>query len=137
MKMTLGTVALAAVGVGVAGWALENALFGPRYSRVLGTKNNIPLLPVYAAGGAAVAIVAPHIQHLPWQGRALVYGSTLTAIEAAAGYAERAEGRKSWDYDGSPVDVPHAVLWAGLGLGVEGALKRLQATGYGLQKRKA
>jgi hypothetical protein len=39
--------------------------------------------------------------------------------------AERDLGRVSWDYGGAPVDAPHALAWAGLGLLVEQAVRRI------------
>jgi hypothetical protein len=114
------TILLTALGAGFAGWLLENMLFGPRYSYHL---PGVPWLPVYAVGGAAVATIAPRIGDMNIAGRAVVYGATLTAIEGTAGTLERAEGRRSWDYGGSPVDLPHAAAWAGLGLVLEGVLR--------------
>jgi len=115
--MSLPTVVLTALGAGVAGWALENAFFTepgkPRYSALL---PGVPFLPVYAAGGAAIALLQPSIDHMHPAARALVYGGTLTALEGLAGAAERSEGRLSWDYGGSPIDLPHAAAWAVLGL---------------------
>lgn len=120
--MSVGVVALAAVGAGFAGWAVENGLFGPRFSY---HAPKIPFLPVYAVGGAAVALLAPHLSSATLLERAAVYGLTLTAIEGAAGRLERAEGRRSWDYGGSPIDLPHALAWAGLGLVLEQGILKL------------
>lgn len=127
--MNAARIALVAIGTGVAGWALENVfeqISAPkdvrppvRYSAVL---PGVPLLPVYAAGGAAVAILQPHLASMSPIARALVYGATLTAVEAGAGYLERSQGRMSWDYGGSPVDLPHAITWAVLGYGLEQVL---------------
>lgn len=117
------SVLLTALASGVLGWAGESLLFGPRYSGVFGGAK-VPFLPVYAVGGATVALLAPHLANQPALVRAAAYGATLTALEAAAGYAERAEGRMSWDYDGSPVDLKHALLWAGLGLVFEQVLPK-------------
>lgn len=120
-------IGLVALGTGVAGWVLENLLFsareGKRYSYHL---PNTPFLPIYAAGGASVALLEPHLRNMSTPGRALIYGATLTSLECLAGSLERAEGRRSWDYDGQPVDLEHAVLWAGLGLVVEAAVRRLR-----------
>lgn len=109
-------VFLTALGAGVAGWALENALFGPRYSQIFGQDVRVPFLPVYAAGGVALALAAPHLQTLAWPVRGAAYGAMLTGIEGLSGLAERAQGRMSWDYGGGVIDLPHAVAWAALGL---------------------
>lgn len=128
--MNAGRIALVALGTGVAGWALENLveqLTAPpeakppiRYSMNL---PEVPFLPVYAAGGAAVALLHPYLENMHPIARALVYGGTLTAVEAGAGYLERSQGRMSWDYGGSPVDLPHAVAWTVLGYGLERVLE--------------
>jgi hypothetical protein len=108
-----------ALASGVAGWALEYALSGtPPYSQAF-SGAHVPLLPVYAAGGLAVALLAPKISRFPWYGRATVYAGALTAVEAAAGLVDRADGNRSWDYAGQLVDVPHALAWGALGLGAE------------------
>ena len=128
--MSLGRVALIALGTGVAGWVLENTLeqvMAPRgenppvrYSMNL---PGVPLLPVYAAGGAAVALLQPYLATMHPIARALVYGGALTAVETGAGYLERRQGRMSWDYGGSPVDLPHAITWTVLGYGLERVLE--------------
>ena len=117
--------AIAALVGGFAGWAGENALAKIKapltlraappthYSKVL---PGVPLLPVYAAGGAALSLLTPAVSRAPWPLRGLAYAGALTAIEGAAGYAERVQGRKTWDYDGKPVDMAHAALWGLLGL---------------------
>lgn len=121
--MNAPLVAWTALGTGVAGWALENALYAPptRYSYHL---PGVPLLPVYAAGGAAVVLMAPHLRALTPSGKFLVYAAVLTSIEALAGLAERVEGRRSWDYDGLPADLAHAALWGALGLGLDYVLPK-------------
>lgn len=114
------TVALAALLAGVTGWTLENVGSDkPRYSSHL---PGLPFLPVYAAGGAIVALLAPSLSDFHPFGKALVYAGALTALEASTGYAERTMGRKSWDYEGAPVDLPHALLWGGLGLALDSVL---------------
>lgn len=107
-----GKVLATALLTGVAGWAMENVLFGPRYSYHF---PNLPFMPVYAAGGALIALMEPRVSHWSLPAQAFAYGGTLTAIEGIAGLLERAEGRRSWDYEGSPVDLPHAVAWTVLG----------------------
>lgn len=109
---TLSRVAFTALATGVGGWALENALFGPRESHHF---PGVPFMPVYAAGGAVIALLEPRVSQMNLLTQALIYGGTLTAIEGAAGVLERADGRRSWDYDGSPIDLGHAAAWAVLG----------------------
>lgn len=123
--MDLSRALLFGLGSGVAGWVLENLTSEePRYSKVFGDGTRIPFLPIYAVGGALVAATAPEIRALTVPARALVYGGGLTALEALAGRTERALGRRSWDYRGDVVDLPHAALWSILGLGLEAIVLR-------------
>lgn len=118
----LGKVLLVAIGTGVSGWVLENALFGKRQSYYF---PNLPFMPVYAVGGATIALLEPHVSHLSALERAIVYGGTLTTIEGVAGALERTQGRKSWDYNGSPVDLPHAIAWSFLGILAGNAIRNI------------
>ena len=118
----IGKLVLVSVGTGVAGWVLENALFGKRQSYYF---PNLPFMPVYAAGGAAIALLSPYTDKLTPLEQAIVYGGTLTTIEAVAGALERSQGRKSWDYNGSPVDLPHAVAWSLLGILVGNVVRKI------------
>ncbi len=111
-----------AAASGVIGWGIENAIFGPRHSKLF--DREVPFLPVYAAGGAAVALLSPLLEDDGALVRGAIFGTVLTGLEAVAGLAERAQGRRSWDYGGSPVDLPHAIAWAGLGLGLDAVLRR-------------
>lgn len=123
--MSVALVLGAALASGVAGWAIENALFAPRYSRVFG-EARIPFLPVFAAGGAAVALLSEEIADESPIVRGAVYAAVLTGLEGAAGLADRSIGRTSWDYDGAVVDVPHALAWGALGLGLDETLRRIR-----------
>jgi hypothetical protein len=117
------SVLVAAAASGVLGWAGENALSKtPRHSALA---PELPFLPIYAAGGALVVLAAPHLRGQPLPVRFLAYAGLLTALEAAAGAAERAAGRVSWDYGGSVVDLPHAALWGLLGLGLEAVVNEV------------
>lgn len=127
---SLSTALLVALGSGIAGWALENAVhqaLSPpneplRYSALL---PGLPFMPVYAAGGALVYLMKPHVRDFHPAARALVYGGALTLLEGAAGSLDRANGQRSWDYgDGRVVDLPHAAIWALAGLGLEHVLTR-------------
>lgn len=127
--MGIGRIALTALGTGVAGWLLENILEQcvapagqPPPARYSMHCRGIPFMPVYAVGGAAIAALAPHLSNVHPIGRAITYGATLTAVESIAGHLERARGRMSWDYGGSPIDLPHAIAWTALGYGLERVL---------------
>lgn len=111
-KAIVQTTAVAGA-TGIAGWVLENTLFGQRYSALA---PNFPFLPVYAAGGAAISLLQPRIANMHPLARFLIYAGALTAIEGTAGIIERHQGRMSWDYHGSPIDLPHAAAWGALGL---------------------
>lgn len=124
----LARIAIIAAGAGFAGWALENVSAAaqnepPRYSYHF---PRLPFLPIYAAGGALVALLEPRLRNVSTAGRVVVYGATLTALEAVSGHLERRAGRKSWDYNGAVVDIPHTLLWVALGLAGEQAVKRLK-----------
>jgi hypothetical protein len=111
-------VAAAAIG-GVTGWLLENLLFGRRNSNLFGGRE-VPFLPVYAVGAAAVVAAAPHLRELPAVARAGVYAGGLSLLELAACGADRELGPASWDYgNGGCVDVPHAITWGALGLALD------------------
>ena len=122
---TVEAVVAKAALFGVAGWAGENILYGPRYSPVF-QGHKVPLLPVYAAGGLAVIATAPRLVGKPVLFRALVYAAIGTAIEYAGCQLDRKvfDGR-SWDYgkidglaestDGC-ISWRHSALWGGLGL---------------------
>lgn len=124
----LARIALIATGAGFAGWALENVAAAaqnepPRYSHHF---PRLPFLPIYAAGGALVAVLAPRLRDVSTAGRIVVYGVALTGLEAVSGHLERRAGRKSWDYGGAVIDIPHTILWAALALAGEQAVKRLK-----------
>jgi hypothetical protein len=126
VSINWASLALVAVGAGVAGWAAENTLFGSRYSAAFGNRK-VPFLPVYAAGGALVYAVAPLISDLHPLARAAVYGATFTGLELVAGLTEREQGKTSWAYGptGEPISLGHSLMWAGLGMLTEQAIRRL------------
>ncbi len=108
---------VAGIGAGFAGWVLENAADGPRYSHVFGNGSRAPFLPVYAAGGAMLALLVPAVEDQPRLVRYAIYGAALTALEGAAGLAERKLGQPiSWSYgsDAAPIDASHAFAWTAL-----------------------
>jgi hypothetical protein len=109
---------LFALGAGVSGWLLERVITGePRYSHAFGGAP-VPFLPVYAAGGALVAVAAPELGSLGAPTRVLAYGAALSALELAACALDRQTGRPTWNYDGrgACIDLPHAIVWGLLGL---------------------
>ena len=125
--------ALAFGASGFAGWAIENVLFGPRYSNAF-RGHRVPFLPVYAVGGASIALLSPVIVDLPWPARAGAYAAGLTALELAACQLDRGAGPRTWDYGGatptgSCVDVPHAFAWGALGLAAESLIAELRSEG--------
>jgi len=127
--MRAADVATKGAFFGIAGWALENVVFGPRYSAVFGAAR-VPFLPVYAIGGSAALMIAPSLKasNVPWPLRAAAYAALLSGIEYAGCQFERRKlGACSWDYTdqkcASPregcIDLPHALLWGALGLLLE------------------
>lgn len=128
----LARLAVVFAASGVVGWLLENMLTpnagraSGRYSKAFGGAR-VPFLPVYAAGGALVALAAPAAAALPLPVRGLAYAIGLSGLELAACRLDRSlPGRPSWSYGLSDacVDGPHALAWAGLGLAVEAAVRR-------------
>jgi len=126
----LGEFALKTAAFGVGGWAIENAIFGPRYSSWW-RRARIPFLPVYAVGGAAVLLTAPQLKkrNVPWWVRLPIYAALLTGIEYVGCQIDRRIFNAcSWDYSkqncGKPyegcIDLKHAAVWGALGLVAEG-----------------
>lgn len=110
---SLRTILLTAGVVGAGGWFLENA-FARRNDNP--EFRGLPFLPVYAAGGAAIALIEPVVRDLHPLEKVAVYGGMLTGIEALAGALDSAAGRQSWNYgNGRRVDLPHSALWGVLG----------------------
>lgn len=111
---------------GVAGWVLENALCGDRYSGVFGG-HKVPFLPIYAANGLALSGVASYLSDWPIFGRGLAYATLGTAIEYAgcqidrkllaqrAGYSYSAADPLASASEGC-VNFTRAALWGGFGL---------------------
>lgn len=127
--MSLGRLTLFALASGVAGWAIENAIFpetGGHFSKGFG---KLPFLPVYAAGGVAVALAAPSLAKVPVLGRTAIYGAGLSGLELVACRMDRSlAGKPSWSYghEGGCVDLPHAVAWGLLALGAEATAKHFE-----------
>lgn len=113
---------------GVGGWALENVIFGPRFSVVF-NRAPVPFLPVYAAGGAAMLLARPHLKKIPWLLRLPIYGAMLSGVEYAGCLVDRKLfGACSWDYSEQScaqtyqgcIDLQHFALWSILGVLVDG-----------------
>ena len=131
MNLVKRTADVAAQGAffGVAGWMLENAMFGQRFSALFGGRR-VPFLPVYAIGGSTALALAPRLRkaNVPWPLRAAAYAALLSGVEYAGCQFERRQlGACSWDYSGAAcakpnqgcIDLPHALLWGALGLLLE------------------
>lgn len=131
-KMNAGEIITKVAAFGVAGWALENALCGDKYSSLF-RGQRVPFLPIYAANGVALTAVAPYVSKWPTLGRGLAYASLGTLIEylgcqvdrrllsqratfAPGGFGSSdALARMS---DGC-VNFTRSALWGGLGLVAE------------------
>lgn len=110
---------------GIAGWAAENVLFGPRFSGAFG-KHRVPFLPVYAIGSMAMMAIAPKISKWVPLARAAVYATTGGVVELLGAQVDRELLKKrSWNYEANDalsrategaVDWSHAALWGALGL---------------------
>src|SRR5579863_10186150 len=79
-KMNVGEIITKVAAFGVAGWALENALCGDRYSSLF-RGQKVPFLPIYAANGVALTAAAPYVSNWPTLGRGLAYAALGTAVE--------------------------------------------------------
>jgi hypothetical protein len=119
-----------ALGCGLLGWLLEDVLRRPsephRFSKVF-QGAPVPFLPVYAVGGALVALSMGRLARLSMPARFGVYAAGLSVLELAAGSLDRSiPGQPSWSYglSGARVDLAHATAWGGLGLLAEAGLKR-------------
>lgn len=131
-RRSIATFIGIAIIAGLLGFALENVLFGARYSKALGGASaGIPFLPVYAVGGAVLAAVVPAVQPLMLPLRVAAYAGSLTAVEYGACQLDRGVGgRPSWEYANGLdaqgcIDVPHILAWGGLGLVVEQVIRIL------------
>lgn len=113
---------------GAVGWGIENVFARGRWGRYSkhlgGRRRGLPFLPVYAAGGVLVGLIAPRISNLPAPARAAVYSGALSLLELGACRLDRKRGRAQWRYRGDAlasesrgcVDLPHALAWSALGL---------------------
>lgn len=113
---------------GVGGWALENALYGPRFSAMFGGAQ-VPILPIYAVGGATLLLARPLLQKLPWILRVPIYAGILTGVEFAGCQFDRHVLKAcSWDYTNQAcantlqgcIDPNHSLVWGVLGILVDG-----------------
>lgn len=130
-KMNVGEIITKVAAFGVAGWALENALCGDRYSSLF-RGQRVPFLPIYAVNGVALTAAAPYVSSWPTLGRGLAYASLGTLVEyigcqidrkllsqrttfGPGGFGNDALARAS---DGC-VNFTRSALWGGLGLVAE------------------
>lgn len=127
-KLNAGEIITKVAAFGVAGFLLENALCGDRYSALFGSQK-VPFLPIYAANGVALTAAAPYISNWPTLGRGLAYAAVGTAVEYAGCQIDRhllsqhasfAPGYGGPDAlarasDGC-VNFTRSALWGGIGL---------------------
>lgn len=128
-KINVGELVSKTALFGIAGWVLENALGGDRYSTLFrGAK--VPFLPVYAANGVVLTTAAPFLTSWPVFGKGLAYATLGTAVEYIGCQMDRKllEQRSSFSYGGTDalarssegcVNFTRAALWGGLGLVAE------------------
>lgn len=128
-KSNVGDIVTKVAVFGVAGWALENALCGDRYSSLF-RGQKVPFLPIYAVNGVALTMASPHISSWPTLGRGLAYAALGTAIEYVGCQVDRRflALQSSSHFDGSDalarmsegcVNFTRSALWGGLGLVAE------------------
>jgi len=121
LKSTIGKGA----AFGVAGWAAENVLFGPRYSSAF-KGAHVPFLPIYAIGGLALSYAIPKLESWSAIGRGATYAAIGTLTEFLGAQIDRELlHTQSWNYgqrdelarvtEGA-TDWGHAALWGALGL---------------------
>jgi len=111
---------------GVAGWVIESMSRGHLQWSPAWNGAPIPFTPTYAAGGALLAVAAPHLKDVPWPARALTYAAGFTIVEYGACQIDRAAGNHTWGYGPdkrSCVDLEHTLAWGALGLLGEQVLK--------------
>ena len=127
--MKTSDLAARAALFGAGGWAVENVLFGSRYSALWGGAK-IPVLPVYAIGGLTAEALGPWLleREVPWYARAAIYAAVLSGVEYAGCFFDRdVLGACSWDYSKQDraeplkgcIDWKHAAIWGALGLVIE------------------
>lgn len=116
---------------GAAGWALENWLWPEdnggqgRYSKLFkGWK--VPFLPVYGLGGLLLGPAAARRKTMG--GQFLTYAAAFTGAELIAGALDRmpGNGKPSWDYAGSEIDLKHTLAWGAVGLAAEALLHKVE-----------
>jgi hypothetical protein len=115
---------------GVGGWFIESISRGHLQFSPAFDKAPIPFIPTYAAGGALLAVAAPHLKNVPWPTRAIAYAAGFSAVEYGACRIDRATGNHTWGYGPngeSCVDLEHTLAWGALGLAGEQILKAVGA----------
>jgi hypothetical protein len=124
-KTNVGEIITKVAAFGVAGWALENALCGDRYSSLF-RGQKVPFMPIYAVNGVALTYAAPYISNWPTLGRGLAYATLGTTIEYVGCLIDRKFlSQRVGIYGGSDalarlsdgcVDFTRSALWGGFGL---------------------
>ncbi len=124
-KTNVGEIITKVAAFGVAGWALENALCGDRYSSLF-RGQHVPFLPIYAANGVALTWAAPYLSSWPTLGRGLAYAALGTAVEYVGCQIDRRIlSQQPMIYGGGDalsrvsdgcVNFTRSALWGGFGL---------------------
>lgn len=127
-KNNLGDYVTKAAIFGFAGWILENAVCGDRFSGVFGG-GKVPFLPIYAANGIALTSLSSYVSNWPTLGRGLAYATLGTAIDYAGCQIDRKllsqRAGQGGGFGGSDslfhmsdgcVNFMRSVVWGGMGL---------------------
>ena len=131
-KLNVGEVVSKTALFGIAGWVLENALCGDRYSALF-RGNKVPFLPVYAVNGVVLTTVSPFIAKWPVFGKGMAYAALGTAVEYIGCQIDRKllsqQASFNYGFGGKNdalarvsegcVNFTRSALWGGFGLVAE------------------
>jgi hypothetical protein len=128
-KLNIGELVSKIAMFGFAGWVVESALCGDRYSTLFrGAK--VPFLPIYAVNGVVLTAAAPYVSSWPTFGKGLAYATLGSAVEYVGCQIDRRllEQRATFSPGGPDalarasegcVNFSRAAMWGGLGLVAE------------------